>query len=778
MRVYISILLLFYATNLFSQSTNRISGYVTDINSNESLIGASIYLLPSKKGVISNEFGFFSIEKSEKDTAIVVRFYGYNQVVLKISEINIEKCNISLGSKTKTFEEVVVIGQEKIMKNPEMGSLSIPIEEMKLLPNLFGEVDVIKSYQLTPGVQSGGESSSDFYVRGGSNEQNLIILDDVPLYNVSHFGGFFSIFNSDIVQNSTLYKSSFPARYGGRLSSVLDIRMREGNSKQKILQGSVGLLSTRLAFESPLIKNKASFILSARTSILPIFRIFGEGIGFNFNDINAKFNYKSSEKNKFYISFYRGRDGLTTRNKSELSNLKTKASWGNTMISGRWNHRYGSKLFSNLVLYASNYSYSEELKFEDFGENNSRTILNNLESGVNDIGAKFDFTHFTNNILSIRFGANTIYHKFTPNNLVFEQFGSAVKDTSYLVGNSLGALESGVYAELEAKFKRFRSNIGVRFSNYLVNQSSYFMLEPRASLNYIVTENISLKYSATIMNQYVHLLAYSGTGLPSDYWMPSTDEVKPSRGIQNSAGLYFSLFKDKFVVSSELYHKSSNNIIAFKQGESLVGSTEDWQNIIETNGTNNSYGLEFMVTKKHGETRGWISATYARSFNQFENLNNGNPFPFKYDRPLTINLVFIHEFNKDLSISTTWTYGTGYPITLPNEVYVYNGNTIFEYEGINNFRMRDYHRMDIALSHKKTVKWGERTWSFSIFNLYNRQNPYYYFFRHDVTSVEIPGGGFTAVQGDLKLYQQSLFSFFPSFSYSFKINSLTKKLNK
>ncbi|MEX1190752.1 MAG: TonB-dependent receptor plug domain-containing protein [Brumimicrobium sp.] len=749
-----------------------VSGYLYDKSSNESIIEGTIFSIPSKTGTTTNEYGYYSLKLTPSDSIIRVRAYGYSDTIIPLSKSKgAISLNIYLNPKVTSYDQVNVYADKSEVKKDEMGVTSISMKDIERMPNLFGEVDIIKSYQKTPGVQSGGEGSSDYYVRGGGAEQNLMLLDGVPLYNVSHFGGFFSIFNSDIIKNTKLIKSGFPSQYGGRLSSVLDVRMKEGNSKKFSAQGAVGLLSTRIAVEGPILKNKASFVVSGRINPIPVFRIIGNGLNYNFNDLNAKVNWSVSEKDKLFLSFYRGRDKVKVKSGGETKDspsLKNTLSWGNTMVALKWNHKFGSRMFSNMTLYNTNYSYIEEFEFKEKTDTSNRNIYNELFTGVRDIGFKYDFSFFISSKIDLNFGINSIFHRFTPNDIYYKQSGSNVEDLVRSNDTKMDALENSAYTEINIDLDWFSAKGGIRYTNYILDNTTYNNIEPRlvSSLNF--HESWSLKYSYTVMNQYIHLLAYSGTGLPSDYWMPTNSKVPPSRGVQHSIGLYKSVNKDKYILSLEGYIKNTNNMIQFRPGETLIGQVESWDETVEKNGKNHSYGIEFMIQKKRGDLHGWISATYSRSLLQFDNLNEGNVFPFKYDRPLSINIVAIYDLNEKVNFSLTWEYGSGYPITLANEIYVHDGDHIFHFDNINNTRMRDYHRLDASFNHTKEKKWGERTWSISIFNLYNRKNPYYYYYEHETENVTNGNGGTASVKGDLKLYQRSLFNFFPSFSYSFK----------
>lgn len=764
--------------NCFAQNRYTISGYVFDNKSKEVLIGANIFKPNSNLATISNEYGFYSLTLPAKDSIkLIVSYIGYKNKSLKILLTQNKRINLFLESGIE-IDEVTVTGykNKSIVERNETGVVRLQMKKIKTLPNLFGEVDIMKSLQLMPGVQSGGEAKSSLYVRGGSPDQNLILLDDVPLYYVSHFGGMFSIFNADAINDVKLIKGGFPARYGSRLSSVLDIRMREGNMQKYHVQGTLGLLSSKISFEGPIIKNKTSFIISVRRNLLPVFKLFDVGVSYNYYDINAKINHKLSQNDRIFFSFYSGNDKVEIKNelKTTSTNQKNAKSvkWGNTLAALRWNHIFSSKLFSNLTLSYTNYNYQNDIESSYKSDSINQNILNNLYSGIKDINAKFDFDYYINPNIKLRYGINSIYHIFTPNDIYYFQEGPNIShiDTSYNDINT-NAFENAVYLESEIKYNRFNTNFGVRFSNYDIKNQKYYSVEPRILFNYILAENLSLKYSFSTMKQYVHLLSYSGVGMPSDFWMPTTKNVVPETSYQNTLGIAQSFFDNKYEFSINSYYKIMSNLIAFKQGESFFGNIDNWENVIEKKGAGNAYGLELLVQKMKGKTTGWIGITLSKADRNFANLNNGKTFPFKYDRLFDVGIAITQKIKENITLSATWTYGSGYPITLATEKYTSSGKEVYVYGDINSFKMRDYHRLDVGVNFNKKTSWGERTWTISIFNLYNRQNPYYYYFERELNFVTINNGlgiGTITEKGDLKLYQQSLFSFFPSFSYSFK----------
>lgn len=767
------ILLTFIALNTKAQNKITISGFIFDKQSGEALIGANVYESQTKTGCSSNEFGFFSLTLPKTDSIyLVVSFIGYEPYFITLKGESKSNLKLYLNSGIILNEvDVKAKRNESIIEKNEVGVVRLQISEIKQMPSLFGEVDIIKAYQLTPGVQSGGETKSNIYVRGGSPDQNLILLDDVPLYYVAHFGGFFSVFNADAINDVKLIKGGFPARYGGRLSSVLDIRMNEGNLKQYKTQGTIGLLSSKISFEGPLKKDKSSFIISARKNIVPVFRMLGAGISYNFYDINSKLNFKLSEKDRLFFSFYMGDDMIGLGNNTSNTKQKSNAAWGNTLGAIRWNHVHNNKLFSNLTFSDTYYRYKNIFEYKIDQDSIQKEMSNSLLTGINDLGLKMDFTYLLNSKNNLRFGFNSILHNFIPNDETFYQSGTNISIINLSYNSKSQALENAVYAEYELKYGFFNGNFGLRYSTYLIDSKFYQYLEPRAILNLIFTKTFSAKASYSKSNQFVHLLSYSGSGMPSDYWMPSNATVAPQNSEQYSVGLAKTFNHGMFELSLESYFKSLENIIDFKPGESLLGNLDSWENVIETNGTGQNYGIELFLQKLTGKTTGWLGATISKAERQFDNINNGNPYPYTYDRLLDFSVVINHRIKENLTLSATWTYGTGYPITLATEHYFINDQDIFVYGEKNSFRMRDYHRLDVSANFTKKTKWGERTWNISIFNVYNRQNPYYYYYEReseDIIVVQNGGIGNQTIFGDMKLMQRSLFSFFPSIAYSFK----------
>ncbi len=653
----------------------------------------------------------------------------------------------------------------------------------------MGEADVIKTIQLMPGVQSGTEGTSGIYVRGGGPDQNLFLLDGVPIYNANHLFGFFSVFNPDAISNITLTKGGFPAHYGGRLSSVVDIRLKEGNMKEFHGAGSVGLIASKLTLEGPIIKDKTSFIVSARRTYLdilarPIIRAINkqsgvEGLtGYYFYDLNAKINHKFSDRDRIYLSMYHGRDRLfITEEEQWIDNdtsyrRKSESGlyWGNFTSALRWNHLYGNKLFSNVSLIYSNY------KFNTFDD--TQTLVNgkydigyayNYFSGIEDYGAIIDFDYRPAPAHAIRFGGKYLYHTFSPGIETLE----STDDTLNLQFNSDPVYAHEYYFYGEDNFQlgsRIRANIGLHYSGFFVRDKFYHSLQPRFTGRFLITPELSFKAAFSRMDQYIHLLTNATIGLPTDIWVPATDRTRPQSSYQYASGLAYNL-KDSWYFTLEGYYKTMNNLIDYSEGSSFFEYGVEWEDKIEREGKGRSYGLEFLARKDVGKLRGWVGYTLSKAEVQFANLNNGEVYPYTYDRRHDVSIVLMYRVSDRTDISATWVYGTGKARTLavsryaPDNYnfgqgeyypYSYYYNSEIEYfKGKNAYREPAYHRLDIGINRHQEKKWGTQTWSFGLYNAYNRQNPFYLFFGYDN-------------YGNRALKQMSIFMMIPSISYSFE----------
>jgi len=771
------------------QDKHTISGFVREQGSLETLIGVNIYFPALKTGTITNQYGFYSITLPTDSFELVYSFVGYLPQALKLFlnkdiELDIElERNLSLEAVEVRAERI-----EKVSENIRMSTIDIPVIEIKNIPTLFGEKDVLKVIQLLPGVQRGVEGSSGFYVRGGGPDQNLIILDDAIVYNVSHLFGFFSLFNGDAIKSLELTKGGMPARYGGRLSSVLDINMKDGNKQKHTGEAGIGLISSRLTLEGPILKNKASYLVSGRRTYLDLLvqPFFNNDVraGYFFYDLNAKVNYEINRNNKLYLSGYFGRDKFYFNNKEDSYLSKIGLFWQNATGTLRWNHIFNNKLFSNTSLIYSNYKFQIYInqKFDD-----TRYDLK-YYSGIEDIALKSDFSWHPGSSHIFRFGVSAIHHSFTPSAVVLQ---NTYDNEFRLEVKEINNIESGIYVEDEIKLgKRLKLLPGIRLSLFTGKDFNYFKPEPRFSASYSIMDNLALKASYARMNQYVHLLSNTGLGLPTDLWVPSVTNVPPQESWQLAAGIAKDFINPDLVITVEVYYKEGNNILGYKEGASFImfddpsgANRFDWTTNV-TSGFGKAYGAEFFIQKKSGSFTGWIGYTLSWVIHQFDDVNNGIAFYGKYDRRHDISIVLNYRITPKLHLSGVWVYSTGNPITIPlsssfsyyhnegidpnqsqgnNYQYEYPQYT-YDYEGKNSFRAAAYHRLDfgaqfidqVTLFNKKV----ERVIDLSIYNAYNRKNPFFYFWEQEYNEAD----------GSSKyvLNQMSLFPIIPSLSLSYR----------
>ena len=760
------------------------SGYVSDSATGERLPGVTVLDMNTRSGTISNAFGFFSLV-TKPAANIIVRFsyVGYKTIKLTLPARD-TMLNIALLPGVN-LEEVQVSSEKPVEDRTEISTITISVKEIKRLPALGGEPDIMKALQLLPGVQSGNEGSSGMYVRGGSPDQNLILLDDVPLYYINHLGGFVSTFNPDAISKVTLTKGGFPARYGSRLSSVLDIRMKDGNLKEFHGAGTIGMIASKLALEGPIKKDTASYLISYRRFLYDIFtrpitKIVYEGasMGYHFYDMNAKFNYKLNKNNRLYLSFYNGDDRVIVKINHKDTNQRAKVAirWGNLLGAIRWNHLFNHSLFANTTFTYTRYRYQTAEYYKQTGTESEYTFT----SAINDVTAKTDFEYYPARFLTIRFGGGATLHNFTPTSTTIKQehIGATPVDSSFNDDKNR-AFEQNLYLENEINLSsRFRANIGARYSAYYVDDKWFQGIEPRLVVNYKFARNYSLKAAYSKMQQYVHLLTSSGAGMPADYWVPATAILPPEKSVQYAFGMAHTSRNGMFEITIEPFYKTMSNLISFEEGIAYLGGSGNWQYKVDGDGEGKSYGIEFFLQKKLGKSTGWIGYTLAKTTRQFGNQNDGKTYPYKYDRRHDISIVFKQKLKENIDFSATWVYGTGNAMTLATGHHLviddnisshYASQTDFRlYEGHiysekNSFRMRAYHRLDVGFNFYKKKKWGERVWNISIYNLYNRQNPYLYYW--DTKETYNNGVG---TKGTPKLYQKSLFPIIPSVSYSFR----------
>jgi hypothetical protein len=670
------------------------------------------------------------------------------------------------------LEEVKV--QANKVNNRAAGIVRMTNTQINSVPTLGGESDVLKAYQSMPGVAVGAEGRSDIYVRGGGHDQNLFILDDIPLYYINHLGGFVSVFNSDVIKDSKIIKGGFPAKYGNRLSSVIDIRMKDGNNKSLQGSASIGLISSKISLEGPLNTESTTFMISARRLMWDVFvmkplsAILNSGdliTGYTFYDINAKVKHKLSDKDYLYFSFYNGDDRIsTTFNIDKASKKNELQKWGNLLAAIRYNRIHSKNLFSNSTISHTKFRYLSDSKYNDLSEDFEQAYQTSLSSSINDLMVKSSFEYFKSNHYKLDFGGGFTIHNFQPGKQTIEEISEASRIDTTFNQSILHSYEGFLYLENQIKLgSKININLGLRASNYSIQQESFNSLEPRFIIDYSVLKNVTANFSFTSMTQNVHLLDYPNFGLPnSDIWVPTTTDMNPESANQVSSGILWESADSKYEISLEAYWKNMKNLVALNKSKSISHATNWYENVLN-NGKGKSYGGELMLSKNTGQFTGWLSYTYSRSFRQFEELNNGNWYRFKYDRPHSLNINLSYAFSESLNLSAMWTFQSGSLITLNNVTtnspdFNYNRNTyhLDIYSEKNNIRMESYHRLDVGLEKHKQKKRGETVWRFSIYNLYNKLNPYYYYWG----TKKVDG-----VEHD-QLYQKSLFPIIPSVSYT------------
>jgi hypothetical protein len=762
-----------------------ISGYVKEVISGESLIGVNIYLSDHTSGTTTNAYGFFSLTLPASDSVrLIVSYIGFATETIGVSlnknlELNVQlKPSIILDEVTVTAEK-----KDDETKSARMSIINLPVAQIKNVPAFMGENDVLKVLQLMPGVQSGSEGSSGLYVRGGGPDQNLIILDDAIVYNASHLFGFFSLFNGDALKSVELTKGGFPARYGGRLSSVLEMNMKEGNKEEWHVEGGLGMIASRMTVEGPIKKGKSSILLSGRRTyadvlIYPFMK--NTHTGYYFYDFNAKINYDFGRNNKLYLSGYFGQDKYYSKLITDDLQDESGFRWGNGTGTLRWNHLFSNKLFSNLSLVYSKYSFELSDKYKVVRE--GKDYYAEYYSGIRDLTLKYDIDYLPSPNHSVKAGLISIYHRFNPHAFVEADVASGThfRDNTYTDG-----IESGLYAEdTWQPVPRLKINGGLRFSHFIAENNKYHFFEPRLSLAWRLSNDLAVKGSFARMDQYIHMISNTGISLPTDLWVPTTDRVKPQQSQQVALGFVKELSRRGLDFSMEGYYKNMKNVLVYKEGATFLAfdnpekaSFVNWEDNV-TGARAWSYGIEFLLRKKEGRLTGWIGYTLSWTQLQSDSINSGKKYYARYDRRHDISVVATYKINDRITLSGTWVYGTGNAVSLPNSIfwvsadspklghdinaYFYNNRGILysynNYGQKNGYRMAAYHRLDLGIQFHKSKKWGERTWAISVYNAYNRMNPYYYY-----SSSEIRNNKTYRV-----LKQVSLFPVIPSISYSFR----------
>ncbi|MDR2472996.1 MAG: TonB-dependent receptor [Tannerella sp.] len=797
-------------TTAIYAETYTISGIITDAESGETLIGASVFEHNTKKGTASNAYGFYSLTLSVGDVALTCSYVGYTAEEKKFFLSKDTVINIALKGGMMLGEVTVVAHQSAIgVKGTQMSAIEVPIEQIKNIPAILGEVDVIKALQLLPGVQSGTEGSAGFYVRGGGPDENLILLDEIPVYNVNHALGFFSVFNADALKSVTLYKGGFPARFGERLSSVIDIRMKDGDQSGYHGNVSIGLIASKFNIEGP-VNDKTTFSLSGRRTYIDVLTQplikwqanqagqDGATAGYYFYDLNAKMSHKLSDRDRLYLSFYLGDDGVYAGMKEReytediysgydpkgetvtfKEYMKMNWKWGNLITALRWNHIINNKLFMNATAAFTRYRFYMDMTAESREIYSQRTDIYKAtvgyNSGINDMMFKTDFDFKPNPNHEIRFGMNYNFHTFRPDVIAVKEEITNINDyepIDFTTHNDpIYAHETSLYAEDDmAVSDMLRLNAGLRYSTFGVQKRFYNSLQPRLSARALLSENVSVKAGYSFMSQYIHLLSNSSISLPTDLWVPVTKRIEPMNTHQAAVGGFYK-WNNLIDFSAEMYYKTMDNIIEYKDGASFFGISTGWEDKVNM-GRGWSYGLELLAQKSTGKTTGWVGYTWSKSERQFnrkgQEINFGRPFPAKYDRRHDFNITLSHKFSDRFDIGATWIFSTGntgslalqeyYPVTDPHMTgYV---NTVPYYESRNNYRMPDYHRLDLGFNFHKKKKHGTRTWNIGFYNAYNRLNP---FFVDTATERDSKTGK------DKKVLKQiSIFPIIPSFSYSYK----------
>ena len=774
-----------FATHVSAQKYT-ISGFIRDASSGEELINATIYVKDLKTGAVSNVYGFYSLSLPKGEHKVMYSFMGYRSQEFTVNLTEDLSKNAELLSVTLQTGEVEIIGKRKDanIKSTDVGKVDVDVEKAKAIPVVLGEVDILKTLQLLPGVKSAGEGSSGFYVRGGGPDQNLILLDEALVFSTGHLFGFFSIFNSDAIKNLTLIKGGMPANYGGRLASVVDVTMKEGNNKSYHADGGIGFISSRLTVEGPLINDKSSFIVSGRRTYIDLLiKPFTKnkefaGSGYYFYDFNAKVNYRFSDKDRLFISGYFGRDVFSFKGK--VGGFNADIPWGNATVTARWNHLFNNKLFLNTSVIYNDYHFQLGMSSDNF--------LLSTYSGIKDQNLKLDFSYFPNNIHKIKFGGNYIYHTFIPGATSGSVSGGIAINTDNLKRKYAG--ESALYVTDEFDLnEHIKINAGLRFSSFTlmapysqlikdaqgndfdtINYQSgdkvkiYYGLEPRFNARYELNKKSSIKASFNYNNQYVHLVSNSSSTLPTDIWAPSSNVVKPQKGYELSTGYFRNFFDNLIEASVEVYYKKMFNQIEYKDGYSQqLGRDIEWDFVF---GEGQSYGIEFFINKSLGKLTGWIGYTYSKTTRHFPDLYTVN-FPAKYDLTHDISVVAIYQFSKRLTLSGTFVFTTGQATTIPLRRYMIQNEIVNENSSRNGIRIEPYHRADIGmtLKGKELNKSGKKKKMqselvVSVYNLYNHKNVYFIY-------TETTGDLYT---GNLKIQavKVSLFPIIPSISWNFK----------
>lgn len=770
-KFYLSVLsLLLLSSSVFAQNKFTLSGTIRDANSGETLIGATIKITGSASaGTLTNGYGYFALTQVQGTYTVTISYTGYVPVTKNIDLNKDIKLNEELKTANDLSEVTVSANNRKNenVKSAQMGLERIDMESLNSIPVLLGEKDVLKTIQLLPGVKSGGEGNTGLYVRGGAADQNLIILDEAVVYNSSHLLGFFSTFNADAIKDVSLYKGGMPAQYGGRLSSVLDVKMDDGNNKEFKFQGGIGLIASRLKAEGPIVKDKGSFMVSFRRTYIDLFLRASpdssiNGSTLNFYDINAKANYKINDKNTIYLSGYFGKDNIGIKDLFENN-------WGNVTTTIRLNHIFNDRLFSNTSLIYNNYNYTVRL-LNDV-TNFKATSL------VRDFNFKEDFQYFSNKH-TLRFGLNATHHRISPIDITTSQ----ASQVNPLTQEKRYGLESAAYVSDEwAASEKLNFLYGLRlaafsllgpgnFSEYDASgnilstetvgsgkfHKNYFNLEPRFSVSYLFNEQNSVKASYNRNTQNIHILTNATSSSPTDQYVLSSNNIKPEIADQVAVGYFKNLDENNYELSGEVYYKWLQNQIDYKNAAQLLANSNVESELLY--GIGRAYGLELFFKKKFGKLNGWVGYTLSKTERKFAQLNNGNYFPARQDRTHDLSVVGIYNLNKRWTFSSSFIYSTGNAVTFPAGKYIVGGQTIYYYTERNAGRMPYNMRLDLSATLEGKRKGTfQSSWNFGVYNALARKNPYSIEFINDPANP-----GRTAAE------QTSLFGIIPSVTWNFK----------
>ena len=803
-------LLFLYPSILMSQNYT-ISGTVTDAATGETLIGATVLDTRSSKGTVTNAYGHYSLTLRADSVLLKVSYVGYEPQQFAIRLERNMQLSVKLKPSLQLDEVVIVAERPGDTRSSQISATQMTMEKIKSVPVMFGEADIIKALQLMPGVQSGSEGNSGMYVRGGGPDENLFLLDGVPLYNVSHLGGFFSAFNTDAVKNVTLYKGSFPARFGGRLSSVLDVTQNNGNDQEIHGNASIGLISAKFNLEGPIVKEKTTFSLSARRTYAELFLIptimwFNSlshddepapdvaqnakfDAGYYFYDLNAKVTHKFSDRSRLYGSSYLGEDFVhgkvrTVTSLGEDMYMGFENGWGNMIGALRWNYQLAPKLFMNASLaytqYRNNIVGSIE-KTVGPDDPAPSTMEGDYSSGIKEATARVDFDYSPNPEHSVKFGTYFTRHWFTPevatgsvNYYDSVQMNGAFRMDSTIFNGIVPANEMVAFIEDDWSItEALKIDYGLHLSGFRVQDTFYWSPQPRVSGRLMLSDDVSVKLGYAYMTQYVHLLSTTSVSLPTDLWVPVTNRVEPMRSHQVAGGVFYSR-SGIADFSVEAYYKKMSNLIEYKDGATFFGSSEHWENLVYA-GDGWSYGIEFLVQRDIGNLTGWVGYTWSHTMRQFNRegqvLNGGEPFPAKYDRRHDLSIVLNYKFSDRCDVSATWVFSTGNTATLATQRYPvasdepddydqpangYGTGQLSVHEGRNNYRLPNYHRLDLGANFHRRFKHCRRTINVSIYNVYNRQNPYM-IYQSATNSYQ----GYPSA-----LMQLSLFPIIPSAAYT------------